>query len=31
MPETVFGIHGNNIISKEIPLDKKLIEILGRI
>ena len=31
MPETVFGIHGNNIISKGIPLDKKLIEILGRI
>lgn len=31
MPEVVLGINGNNIISKEIPLDKTLIEILGKI
>ena len=31
MPETVFGIHGKNIISKEIPLDKTLVNILEKI
>lgn len=31
MPETVYGINGKNIISKEIAIDTKLVEILNRI
>jgi hypothetical protein len=31
MPEMVLGIHGNNIVSKDIPLDKTLIDVLGKI
>lgn len=31
MPETVYGINGENIISKEIAIDAKLVEVLNRI
>ena len=31
MPEVVYGINGKNIISKEIAIDTKLVDILNRI